>query len=904
MRKMWQLNAVASSLLLLSACGGSDSSEPTTEVIQGQLDEDTQWQQQVTFAGPPIVITSPQHGHVSLGAALITYTPNADYHGSDSILIEAGSTRYSVQLSVAPVNDAPTLLASTITVSAGERIEGQLNAEDVDGDEVTFSLVEAPAKGQFSLSSDGHFSLGFVDLTLPDQSFIVALSDGQVSVEETVNLTPAYVTNADKAAYYYHSHHSHLKQAEARIATLQDDIQTAPAYIALVEGYARAALEPQVTRILDSKLTGQAIRAQAFADLALAYDETQQPEQASATRLQALEAYSSYVADNGVENIATADADFFLRLANRQSDAQDFAGAAATRQQIETYLNTIGGQDKPNSTPLGKLTSAYRNVVREQIAVYHDTFLDADRERAEAAIDGFAYAVSLTGYQTIRSGELAGQRTYNIAPMYTTTAAEFYLSIGQLDKAREQLAEAMSYYTDVKYDPAYQHPAKPYAEVSLANYNYPLAAAAGLFAVLYPEVPNTNNPALALIPRDDTRYASAERAIDAMSALAGVLNGGSVETAISTLRNNYHDDLRELQQQLTASAGSANLGAQLAYLGDFAKADRAYQAGLEVLSSTAYAAENGASTTYMTGSRGCLKFVAYYQQSPQLSGADAAQQCDALARTYFSDITHEVTNLEVAEAHLDAAYAWQMIGNDSKAIAIATALSDRLDTLFPNADKHADVALSFALVFAQSQDYDSAIALLQTAVNQNQDNSLSALERIELLQSIAAYVANNSYLNQEYDRASVQYYLRAQAYNHANYANWLASINAISDDLSTLLVDTIEQLSSADQVDQAEATTQALARLGREQRAETLVAALPLGVAEYNGLLTRISQIQAYQDDFPTSSVASVDTDDDGLANFLAVNATAAQLAANDIATDDDADNDGVEDAIDPTPLG
>ncbi|MBY6063635.1 Ig-like domain-containing protein [Pseudidiomarina sediminum] len=906
MRKMWQLNAVASSLLLLSACGGSDSSEPTTEVIQGQLNEDAQWQQQVTFTGTPIVITSPQHGQVSLGAALITYTPDANYFGSDTILIEAGNTRYSVQLDIAPVNDAPTLVASTITVSAGERIEGQLKAADVDGDAVTFSLVEAPAEGQFSLHSDGLFSLAFIDLTLPNQSFIVALNDGHVTVEKTVNLTPAYATNADKSAYYYHSHHSHLKQAEQRIANLGDAIQTAPAYIALVEGYARASIEPQVQRILDEQLTGQANRAYAFAELAYAYDETQQPEKARAARLKALDYYSSYVADNGVENISSSDADFFLSLADDQKNVQDFDGAASTRRQIEAYLSKIGGAEQPYSTPLGKLLTAYRDLVDEQIDVYHASYLESDRERAEAAIDDFANAVSQIGYQTVKSGDFAGQRAYRLAPMYTVTATEYYLSIGQRDKARDRLAEALSYYADVTYDSAYQRPAKPYASASLGDFNYPLTTAAGLFVALYPSVTASNNPAMALIPPDDKLYFMAERSISAMSALAGVLNGGSIDAAIAALTSDYQDDLRELQQQLTESAASANLGAQLAYLGDFDGADRAYQAGLEVLTSAAYAAENGGATLYMTGSRGCLKFVAYYQKSAALAAPDAAASCEAIASASFSHVDGDVSNLDVVNAHLDAAYAWQLAGNAQQAIEVAQRITGKLDTLFTSTETkpHVDAALSFALIFAQSRDYDRAFAMVQHAVAQSQQSSISQLDRIDVLQHIALHLSNAARIEYDYNRASLPFYLRSRDYNHTKYASWLALLNSISDDVSMQLVDTIRQLSAADQIDQAEETTRALARLGNTQKAEELVAALPLGTAEYNALLTTISQIQAYQDDFPTSAIASVDTDDDGRANFLAVSATQEQLDANEVATDDDADNDGVEDAIDPTPLG
>jgi hypothetical protein len=67
--------------------------------------------------------------------------------------------------------------------------------------------------------------------------------------------------------------------------------------------------------------------------------------------------------------------------------------------------------------------------------------------------------------------------------------------------------------------------------------------------------------------------------------------------------------------------------------------------------------------------------------------------------------------------------------------------------------------------------------------------------------------------------------------------------------------------------------------------------------------LATASLQQAQQDDFPTTAVASVDTDQDGLANFFAEQATDEAIEASGISADNDADNDGIVDEDDPAPL-
>lgn len=102
--------------------------------------------------------TYPLHGtlgditQVDATSATVEYTPTANYSGTDSFTYRASdwtedSEEATVDITINPVNDAPAAVDESIDVSAGRTIEITLTASDVDGDDLTFSIVEDPQKG-------------------------------------------------------------------------------------------------------------------------------------------------------------------------------------------------------------------------------------------------------------------------------------------------------------------------------------------------------------------------------------------------------------------------------------------------------------------------------------------------------------------------------------------------------------------------------------------------------------------------------------------------------------------------------------------------------------------------------------------------------------------------------------
>ena len=97
-------------------------------------------------------------------------------------------------------------------------------------------------------------------------------------------------------------------------------------------------------------------------------------------------------------------------------------------------------------------------------------------------------------------------------------------------------------------------------------------------------------------------------------------------------------------------------------------------------------------------------------------------------------------------------------------------------------------------------------------------------------------------------------------------------------------------------------TFQAL--LGNDAAVKELIEHSVNAEADKLSLTALYANLLAQRDDFPTSSIASIDTDHDGKPNFFLSGASEQAIADSGLIADNDADNDGIEDSIDLTPLG
>ena len=135
------------------------------------------------------IASAPAHGTLSGAAPRLTYTPAADYNGSDSFTFRVsdgrgGSGIGTVSLSISAVNDPPAAQDLTVATAENTPVALELRATDADGDLLTWSTA-APAHGTLSGTAPALTytpASGFAGT----DTFTFTASDGQFSSTATV----------------------------------------------------------------------------------------------------------------------------------------------------------------------------------------------------------------------------------------------------------------------------------------------------------------------------------------------------------------------------------------------------------------------------------------------------------------------------------------------------------------------------------------------------------------------------------------------------------------------------------------------------------------------------------------------------------------------------------------------
>ena len=137
---------------------------------------------------------STQNGSLAGNGPNYTYKPDPNYNGTDSFTVvandeESNSRPATITLVVSSQNDAPKL-TSIGALSSSYRettFRMKLEAEDPDGDELSFTLVEKPANGTCSIEGEQLVYMpnpGFTGM----EKLNVAVSDGELSETATLEL--------------------------------------------------------------------------------------------------------------------------------------------------------------------------------------------------------------------------------------------------------------------------------------------------------------------------------------------------------------------------------------------------------------------------------------------------------------------------------------------------------------------------------------------------------------------------------------------------------------------------------------------------------------------------------------------------------------------------------------------
>jgi Tol biopolymer transport system component len=150
----------------------------------------------LTFA----IVGRPSHGTVTGTAPNLVYTPDRDFRSNDVMTFTVSdgsstSTEASITFLVANVDDAPTARGSQLTTVEDTALTIALDATDVDGDALSFSIVTAPTLGVLVGSGSGVNYHPHTNATGTDR-FTFRASDGRTAVTAEVTIA---ITGADDA---------------------------------------------------------------------------------------------------------------------------------------------------------------------------------------------------------------------------------------------------------------------------------------------------------------------------------------------------------------------------------------------------------------------------------------------------------------------------------------------------------------------------------------------------------------------------------------------------------------------------------------------------------------------------------------------------------------------------------
>lgn len=166
----------------LTVTGTAACSDPDGDVLVYSLDSQP--------SQGSVIVNSTNGG--------FAYTPHADAKGNDTFQIKATDGCNDILINVTVHNETAVTLGqqdTTIVVNQGRSTTGQVLAVDLDGDELTYSILNYPTQGIVNLNtSTGAWTYNATATATGRDNFIVKVTDGktEVTLEYTLIInTPA-----------------------------------------------------------------------------------------------------------------------------------------------------------------------------------------------------------------------------------------------------------------------------------------------------------------------------------------------------------------------------------------------------------------------------------------------------------------------------------------------------------------------------------------------------------------------------------------------------------------------------------------------------------------------------------------------------------------------------------------
>ena len=148
-------------------------------------------------------VSTPSNGTLSGTAPNLTYTPAANFTGSDSFTFKVNDgtvdsiTTATVTITVTNVNDVPVALGQSVTTAEETAKTITLSGTDADSDTLSFNSVSTPSNGTLSGTAPNLTYTPAANFTGSD-SFTFKVNDGTVDSTTTATIT-INVTNVNDA---------------------------------------------------------------------------------------------------------------------------------------------------------------------------------------------------------------------------------------------------------------------------------------------------------------------------------------------------------------------------------------------------------------------------------------------------------------------------------------------------------------------------------------------------------------------------------------------------------------------------------------------------------------------------------------------------------------------------------
>jgi len=158
------------SIVFIWTCSSPTKSEPapqppTVNNLSITTNEDTPATFTMTGTDPEgaaltfSISTQPQNGTVTASGSSGIYTPNENFNGTDTFAYIASdgalsSTAGLVSVAVTAVDDDPNTMNVSAVTDEDNAVEITLEAEEYDGDTISFNIKDNPTSGTVSISGD------------------------------------------------------------------------------------------------------------------------------------------------------------------------------------------------------------------------------------------------------------------------------------------------------------------------------------------------------------------------------------------------------------------------------------------------------------------------------------------------------------------------------------------------------------------------------------------------------------------------------------------------------------------------------------------------------------------------------------------------------------------------------